>query len=801
MTRKTPWTRHWAVSIPAVAVLIYYAWLVAPGGGLFATFKGNGSYYNLLISGFRTGHLSLAVKVPPAVLALKDPYDPAQNVPFGLHDASYYKGKYYLYFGPGPAVALYWPFTALTGRYLEDRQALFVFSSVAFLAGVLLLVAIKRHCFPTLSTLKELGGVLAIGLTNLVPVLLRREEIHETAIASANAFFMLALLFLFVALHSRRGALWLSLASLSFGFAIASRPTYVLGTPLLFVPLWSAHNQRIDVDWSGAARWVGLAAAALIPLGVVVGFVLIYNALRFDNPFEFGYRFAFSGSYESKLNHFQLAYVWYNCRVYLLAPSHFSTYFPFVRVPSMPPAPKGYLGVDDPYGIIPNIPFVLLALASPFGWTNRPKLRVFLIGLAVSSAGVAAGLFSFLAASNRYMVDFLPGFVVLAVVGFWSLPERRHCIYSALSAAAWLALFWSVFFNIFAAFGHNEYLRIGNPAIFRRLVHFFDYPRFLVDRATGRSYGPLELTVRFRKSEAGLTEPLVVTGTSFLSDYLYVHHLGEGVLRIGFEHTGYDGPVSEAIPVDFSLPHRITVDMPPLYPPVGDPYFDAVPARRVDTFAEHLKVAFDDRPIIDAAEQFYPALRSRPNIGVAGPNQSAFGRRFTGEIMNARTLPKDWNTLSPVQVGPLVITLVFPNDRTGTCEPLVSSGFAGRGDVLKVTYPDSWHAIFTLDHWGYGGPSSDAVPIKPGTLQTLEVRFGSFYPETERPPEASPDSWTKAASRLEVSLDGKLVFDAPATFYEAPGETVAVGRNAIGASGCVATFGGRILTVRRGSAR
>lgn len=37
----------------------------------------------------------MKVEVPAALLALKNPYDPAERPPgLGLHDASYYQGKY-----------------------------------------------------------------------------------------------------------------------------------------------------------------------------------------------------------------------------------------------------------------------------------------------------------------------------------------------------------------------------------------------------------------------------------------------------------------------------------------------------------------------------------------------------------------------------------------------------------------------------------------------------------------------------------------------------------------------------------
>jgi hypothetical protein len=69
------------------------------------------NYYNLLVRGFRAGQLSLRKEVPPGFAQLADPYDPIENAhyrsgPHSILDLSYYKGKFYLYFGVTPAVLL-----------------------------------------------------------------------------------------------------------------------------------------------------------------------------------------------------------------------------------------------------------------------------------------------------------------------------------------------------------------------------------------------------------------------------------------------------------------------------------------------------------------------------------------------------------------------------------------------------------------------------------------------------------------------------------------------------------------------
>ncbi len=111
------------------------------------------AYYNLLVQGFRDGHLSLKKEVPTGFARLANPYDPEANrvyrgLPYGLSDLSYYKGRFYLYFGVTPALILFWPFVALTGHYLFYRVAVTVFCAVGVAVSLGLLRTLWRRYLP-----------------------------------------------------------------------------------------------------------------------------------------------------------------------------------------------------------------------------------------------------------------------------------------------------------------------------------------------------------------------------------------------------------------------------------------------------------------------------------------------------------------------------------------------------------------------------------------------------------------------------------------------------------------------------
>jgi hypothetical protein len=198
-------------------VVGFYFWTVAPESPRLLVAKQSSDYSNLLVRGFLKGQLSLDVPDDPVLATLANPYDPGQRAGHGLHDASYYKGKFYIYFGVTPVLVLFLPFRALTGWFINDNLAVFVFCSAGFLISVALLRSITRKHFPDAGAGLALAGVLAAGLATMVPALLRRPAMWEVPISCGYCFFMLTLYCLWRAMEQGGRKGWLALASLAMG--------------------------------------------------------------------------------------------------------------------------------------------------------------------------------------------------------------------------------------------------------------------------------------------------------------------------------------------------------------------------------------------------------------------------------------------------------------------------------------------------------------------------------------------------------------------------------------------------------
>ena len=387
--------------------------------------------YNRLVDGLRAGQLNLKLEVPRGLTQLADPLNPDANLcyrsaPYGLHNLSYYQGKIYLYFGITPALVLFWPWVMLTGQYLTHKYAVVGFCTVGFLASVDLLRRLWRRYFPETGAGVIMAGVLALGLTGGVPVMLQRADLCEVPVSCGYALTMLALGAVGRALHEpAHEGRWLAAASLACGLAVGARPSLLFGAVILLVPL--AHAWRRPGASGRPRRPWSLLAAAGVPLLLTGLGLMLYNYRRFGNPFEFGQYYQMAGDRQDTVQHFSLRYLWFNFRVYFLQPVRWSATFPFLQqVIAMPPLPAGHAVVEEAFGILTNIPLVALALAAPLILRRRlaearATLRWFLVAVALLFGMSALVLGLFYGICIRYEVELLPALVLLAVVGILGL--------------------------------------------------------------------------------------------------------------------------------------------------------------------------------------------------------------------------------------------------------------------------------------------------------------------------------------------------------------------------------------------
>ena len=300
--------------------------------------------------------------------------------------------------------------------------------------------------FPRASALTKVAGPLALGLCAGQLTLARRTSIWETPIAAGHFFLVGMVASAYLALRGRRPFLALAAAGLSLGLAIGCRPTLGAAGPGLAILVISVGGAVAKGPGRGfrVRGFLKALFAAGVPFAAVMAGLLAYNWARFGNPAEFGLNYQLTSGYEAKAHHFSLAFAPTNLSAYFLSSPQWGRYFPFIHPISRLVLPKGYYGLKFVYGALVVCPVIWWVLFS-VGLFAREKGRgdAAFFGVLFAIAALTTGVLAcFNTAAARYVPDFLPWWLWLALLG-WASTEALFSAKgrSALSLAALRVLF------------------------------------------------------------------------------------------------------------------------------------------------------------------------------------------------------------------------------------------------------------------------------------------------------------------------------------------------------------------------
>jgi hypothetical protein len=483
-----------------LAIIGFYLWTATSNFKSFH-FVIDGVYddvYNLyvdLADAFLQGRLSLIAEPSQALMSLPDPYDPLQNTGLRLHDASLYKGRYYLYFGPTPALMAFIPWKLLTGKPMPHNIAGAIFAAVGLIVSILLMLLIVRGAKFRGSFLTRLIGIVMLGICNMVLLTLRRSYIYEVSSLSAYAFSMLSLFFIYsFLLFDHRKKIHLLISSLCYGLAIASRFSYVYGVVIFLIPLWCFLDHQKVFSRSNFRKTAVFLITVGMPLTVCIGLLLLYNYLRFGNFLEFGQRYQLTILRPLSYPFFSIQNFWINNYQYLIPGVFINGSFPFfygqsVIIPkyiTIPPYyPLYWVQVTSPMiGLLTNIPFLWIIIP---GWLYLKLRKVefaipiyyfaTLLLLGGTANWLVVSFYSF--ASIRYVIDFLPMFLLLACLVYFMIYDHFNDVIIGriiVQCIVITTVIYSALANIGISIeGYGQIFKKGNPELYTAMEHFFDF--------------------------------------------------------------------------------------------------------------------------------------------------------------------------------------------------------------------------------------------------------------------------------------------------------------------------------------
>ncbi|HZZ20323.1 MAG TPA: hypothetical protein VFE25_13180, partial [Opitutaceae bacterium] len=753
----------------ALAAAWFYFWSVSQpvSAEKFAT-RTPAGYYPLQAAGYRSGHLYLALDVHPALLALKDPYDPVANAPYRVHDLSLYAGHYYMYFGATPVVLLFWPVAALTGWYPTEPFAVAFFCTGAVWAGIALLLAVKRRHFPEVSSWYLLLGSACLAFATPLTTLAEGPQFYQVPISCAIFLQALMLGAGYISMHSKRRANWLALAGLALGLSFGARPNYLLSSLALLVPVAFAVRARPEVA-NGLRSLVGWGFIAYLP-ALLCGIGLIaYNHARFGSFGEFGMHFQLAGERVTDLQAISPRFILPHYRDYLLGSGLWQTYFPFFS----PVAGK-------PFGILRYVPWTLLGVFAFLRFSPRSERGSFALMVGVAAWANLTLLSCFFGTTQRYPGDFTQALLLLSGMGALVVGEcaakgpTRRLPSLMLGALALASVFFSaaVYFSGFPS--QDGFLRLARLAN----LPYYEWRNVHKEQSSGMS-----LQLELPAHGPSLAEPILETGRQpDQRDWLQVEYIGDTKARLSFFHAGtgfFEGKV-------FTLPadRRIKVDVRAgsLFPPYSYPAFSDWSRDDYDRARRRLLVNVDDAKVLDLALDCYESSPSDVRIGRMGWFTGGMQQVFTGKVLSVRRLPlerppaeaPEFTTASPIEM-----TVNLPSAKTGGADPILVTGKGDKSDLVYCIYDGINRVKFAFDHWGNGGPQSETVSYDPLVQHKITILDEAMAGLSK--------------GRLAVVFDGKPLINIIQVFYPSTPDTVLLGYNKFGSTGAGHQFSGTIL--------
>ncbi len=392
---------------------------------------GHRNQYELMAEALLDGKIYIDYGDTEGLEALENPYDPDERKESGVAyhwDHAYYNGHYYMYFGIVPVLLVFLPYRMITGTPLTTFHATQLFCAIAIIGIFALFYKLAKLFFGKMSWTVYLSfsaafSVMSVWYASAEPAL------YCTAISSAIALEVWSIYFFIWAVWGEKreniqillAAIGALLGALVFG----CRPTVALANILVLPMLAVFIRQR-----KFTLKLLGKLTLAALPYVAVGAALMLYNYVRFENPFEFGQRYqltvADQSNYSIALNGETLIHLFDDGIKNFFGTKQIKADFPYLQTSS----------------VFFNFPILFLGVcmfAKPvYKKLCEYKLLPLMYGFCAAPAVICA--FQILWTPyllERYRMDmyFLVGIFCFIAVGVWyELSKKRRVLGTVLVA-------------------------------------------------------------------------------------------------------------------------------------------------------------------------------------------------------------------------------------------------------------------------------------------------------------------------------------------------------------------------------
>jgi len=485
---KSLWNSRitWLTALSALAVVVIYIFFISVG--TWTKWPTTTDFYAQLARAFDHGQVSLLTKPDPSILALQNPYqyDELRKKATYIWDVSLFNSKYYIYWGPAPAVIM-----AIVGLFrpikVGDQYVVFASACGLFFVNILLLFGLWKRFFSDLPVWAFEIIVLFVGLVSPLLWSLNDPEIYEASILFGQFLLIAGFYFAFISFDKPELSTWkLALAGICWAVAIASRITLIL--PITF---WIALIIFFTIKTNKRDVWKSLLVM-IAPLLISLAAMGWYNSFRFDSPLEFGLHYQLTSSDLRKTQLFSLTYLPSNLYGYLFYGFDLQNMFPFlvadnpmhpIIFPNLTPS----VLFEQTTGILWTSPFLLFALIPLIALIREKKssrqnnlLRWVNLSLLGSTLLLFSTILLYFYQTMRFLADITPQLALLSGIGFWQglqyFKMKQNKFQPAYQYAAILLVIVSCVISFLLAILSYRYANRFDkydPAMLNAFIHFF----------------------------------------------------------------------------------------------------------------------------------------------------------------------------------------------------------------------------------------------------------------------------------------------------------------------------------------
>ena len=243
--------------------------------------------YGKYVDSIMNGKIHLSETPSEELQKLENPYDNTQRGDIEyLWDTAYYNDTYYVYFGILPALILFIPIKLL-GSTLPVFLGVLLFSIGISINLFNIVKHIYKKWFSNLDFSFLVLAVIGILSGSLIFWINRRPSTYEIVLSAGIYFVTLGFWQMFKAIEDDEIKYkYLCLSATSYALAVACRPNLLL-VSLCYIPI-IIKVLKENIKNKNTKNTVKTILLIGIPYVIIGILLMIFNYIRFDNPFEFG---------------------------------------------------------------------------------------------------------------------------------------------------------------------------------------------------------------------------------------------------------------------------------------------------------------------------------------------------------------------------------------------------------------------------------------------------------------------------------------------------------------------------------